>query len=276
MEQEQKIAIFQWQSIRKIIFNEELWFSVEDIIYILTDSEDPKQYMKKLRKRDEELWSNWGTICTLLEMPGKDWKKRNITASNTKWILRIIQSIHSPKVEPLKMRLAKVWYERIQEIWDPELSVQRAIATYEKKWYPKERIDIRARWIPVRKNLTKERDERWGNDSYSILTNEIYKAYSWMTNQEWLDFKWIKQWNLRDAMTPTELILTMLAEQSTTDITKARNAKWKEELWKASKDGGWVAYKARKELEQQTWIDPISDKNYLKEIKNKVDPNILC
>lgn len=193
MEQEQKIAIFQWQSIRKIIFNEELWFSVEDIIYILTDSEDPKQYMKKLRKRDEELWSNWGTICTLLEMPGKDWKKRNITASNTKWILRIIQSIHSPKVEPLKMRLAKVWYERIQEIWDPELSVQRAIATYEKKWYPKERIEIRARWIPVRKNLTKERDERWGNDSYSILTNEIYKAYSWMTNQEWLDFKWIKQ-----------------------------------------------------------------------------------
>lgn len=87
------------------------------------------------------------------------------------------------------MRLAKVWYERIQEIWDPELSVQRAIATYERKWYPKEWIEIRTRWIPVRKNLTKERDERWGNNSYAILTNEIYKAYSWMTNQEWLDFK---------------------------------------------------------------------------------------
>lgn len=269
MEKEQQIAIFEWQSIRKTFFNKEWRFSVEDIVYILTDSNDPKQYIKKLRKRDDELWFNWGTICTLLEMVGKDWRKRNITASNTEWILRIIQSIPSRKAEPLKMWLAKIWYERIQEIWDPELSVQRAIATYERKWYPKEWIEIRTRWIPVRKNLTKERDERWGNNSYAILTNEIYKAYSWMTNQEWLDFKWIKHWNLRDSMTPTELILTMLAEQSTTDITKARNAKWKKELSKASRDGGWVAYKARKELEQQSWIDPISNKNYLKEIKDK-------
>jgi len=140
------------------------------------------------------------------------------------------------------------------------------IETYEKKWYPKEWIDVRTRWIQVRKWLTDEWDERWWEKWYWILTNEVYKAYSWMTNLEWKKFKNMEKWNLRDRMTPTELILTMLAEQATTDITKARDSKWIPELKKASKDWGWVALKARQELIEQTWEDPINWKNYLKEV----------
>jgi len=140
--------------------------------------------------------------------------------------------------------------------------------TYEKKWYPKEWIDIRLRGIPVRKRLTNEWDERWGDKAYWILTNEVYKAYSGMTNEEWKNFKWLEKWNLRDAMTPTELILTMLAEQATTDITKARNADWLPELKKASKDWGGVAMKARLELKEQSGKDPISWENYLGKMKD--------
>lgn len=202
-----RIAIFEWNEVRKIINNDEWWFSIEDIIYVLTESLDPKQYIKKMRTRDLELKNNWGTICTPLEMIAKDWKKRKILSSNTEWILRIIQSIPSPRAEPFKMWLAKVWYERIKEIENPELAMNRMIETYEKKWY------------------------------------------------------------LRDWMTPTELILTMLAEQATTDITKIRNAKWMWKLKKASKDWWGVAFKARQELIEQTWKDPISKDHYLEEIK---------
>jgi hypothetical protein len=268
IQQSQKIAIFQWKEIRKTLHSDEWRFSVEDIIYILTDSTDPKQYIKKMRTRDSELWNNWGTICTLLEMTAKDGKKRKINSSNTEWVFRIIQSIPSPKAEPFKKRLAKVWYERIQEIEDPELSMKRMIDTYAKKWYPKDWIDIRVRGIPVRTWLTQERDKRWWDKSYGILTNEIYKAYAGMTNKEWKEHKNMNIWNLRDAMTPMELILTMLAEQATTDITQSRNADWKKQLKKASKDGGWVAFKARKELKDQTGKDPITGKNYLQDIKH--------
>jgi hypothetical protein len=259
-----RIAFFEWNEVKKIIHNDEWWFSIEDIIYVLTESLDPKQYIKKMRTRDLELKNNWGTICTPLEMIAKDWKKRKILSSNTEWILRIIQSIPSPRAEPFKMWLAKVWYERIKEIEDPELAMNRMIETYEKKWYTKEWIDIRTRWIPVRKWLTNEWDDRWWwGIWYWILTNEVYKAYSWMTNSERKESKGIKKWNLRDWMTPTELILTMLAEQATTDITKIRNAKWMWGLKKASKDWWWVAFKARQELTEQTWKDPITKKNYL-------------
>ncbi len=264
----QKIALFEWKEVRKAIHNNEWWFSIEDVIFILTDSTNPKQYIKKMRSRDKELKNNWGTICTPLEMIAKDGKRRKILSANTEWVLRIIQSIPSPRAEPFKKWLAKTGYERIQEIENPELAMNRMMETYEKKWYPQEWIDIRTRWIPVRKWLTKERDQRWWEMAYWILTNEVYKAYSWMTNEEWKSFKWMKKWNLRDGMTPTELILTMLAEQATTDISKLRNAEWLDELSKASKDGGGVAMKARQELtEQSWWIDPISNQNYLKSIK---------
>lgn len=265
----QQIALFEGKEVRKVIHNNEWRFSIEDVVEILAESSDPKQYIKKMRSRDDELGSNWGTICTPLEMLAKDGKKRNITASNTEGVLRIIQSIPSKRAEPFKKWLAKVGYERIQEIGDPELGMQRMIETYEKKWYPKEWIDIRTRGIPVRKWLTNERDQRWWNESYAVLTNEIYRAYSGMTNKQWMKHKKMKSWNLRDAMTPTELILTMLAEQATTDITKSRDAQGEKDLTKASKDGGWVAFKARKELQEQTGKDPITDKNYLAEIKGE-------
>ena len=184
-------------------------------------------------------------------------------------MLRIVQSIPSPRAEPFKRWLAKVWYERIQEIDDPELAMTRMIETYEKKWYPKEWIDLRVRWVPVRKGLTNEWDQRWGEKAYGILTNEVYKAYSGMINKEWQEYKGVEKWNLRDGMTPMELILTMLAEQAITDITKSRNADGLNELKKASKDGGGVAFKARQELIEQTGNDPISGKNYLEEVKKQ-------
>ncbi len=263
-----QIALFEWKEVRKIIHNNEWRFVIIDVVELLTESKNPTDYIKKVRSRDLELAKGWGQIVTPLKINTSGWVQK-INCANTEWIFRIIQSIPSPKAEPFKKRLAKVGYERIQEIGDPELSMQRMIETYEKKWYPKEWIDIRTRGIPVRKWLTNERDNRWWDKSYGILTNEIYKAYSGMTSKEWMEYKKMKSWNLRDGMTPTELILTMLAEQATTDITKSRDAKGKQNLIKASKDGGGVAFKARKELEDQTGEDPITGQNYLKNIKSE-------
>lgn len=266
-----QIALFEWKEVRKVLHNNERWFVIVDIVEILTDSKNPSWYIKDMRRRDFDLSKGWGQIATPLSIETAWWLQK-INCANTEGILRIIQSIPSPKAEPFKKWLAKVGYERIQEIENPELTMTRMIETYEKKWYPKERIDIRTRWIPVRKQLTNERDQRWWEENYAILTNEIYKAYSWMTAKERMNLKKIKRGNLRDGMNPTELILTMLAEQATTDITKSRNAKWVQKLKKASKDWWWVAFKARKELMQQTGKDPISNKNYLKSLKEN---NIL-
>ncbi len=263
-----KLAIFEWKEVRKVLHNNEWFFVILDIVEVLTDSKDPSGYIKDMRRRDEEISKGWGQIATPLAVE-TSWGKQKLNCANTEWILRIIQSIPSPKAEPFKRWLAQVWYERIQEIEDPELSMKRMIDTYEKKWYPKDWIDIRLRGIPVRKWLTNEWDERWWDKAYGILTNEVYKAYSGMTNEEWKKFKWLKKWNLRDTMTPTELILTMLAEQATTDITKARDTSWIPELKKASKDWWWVAFKARQELKAQTWSDPINEKNYLWEVKER-------
>jgi len=263
-----KIALFEWKEVRKVIHNHEWWFVIVDVIEILTDSKDPSGYIKDMRRRDEEISKGWGQIATPLAIK-TSWGKQKLNCANTEWILRIIQSIPSPKAEPFKRWLAQVWYERIREIENPELSMTRMIETYEKKWYPKDWIDIRTRSIPVRKWLTNEWDQRWWEKAYWILTNEVYKAYSGMNNEEWKKFKWLEKWNLRDTMTPTEIILTMLVEQAATDITKVRNADWLLELKKASKDWGWVAMKARQELIEQTWNDPITKNNYLGEVKEK-------
>lgn len=263
---ENSIALFEWQEVRKIRHDDQWWFVVIDVVAIVSNSKDPQWYLKDMRRRDKELSKGWGQIATPLEIMTNGGKQK-INCANTQWILRIIQSIPSARAEPFKLWLAQVWYERIQEIDDPELSMQRMIQTYEKKWYPKDWIDIRTRWIPVRKWLTAERDQRWWDHAYGLLTNEIYQAYSWMTNQEWMNLKSVDTGNLRDAMTPTELILTMLAEQAATDITKSRNANGLSALKKASKDGWSVALKARKELIQQTGQDPITDRNYLSEHK---------
>ena len=263
-----KIALFEWKEIRKTIYNDEWWFSVVDVVSILSESlaKDHSTYWRTLKRRLKKEGSEVVTNCHKLKLESSDGKKYATDCANTEWILRIIQSIPSPKAEPFKQWLAKVWYERIKEIEDPEISMNRMMETYEKKWYPKEWIDVRTRWIQVRKWLTDEWDERWWDKWYWILTNEVYKAYSWMTNAEWKKFKNMEKWNLRDWMTPTELILTMLAEQATTDITKVRDSKWIPELKKAGKDWGWVALKARQELIEQTWDDPINWKNYLKDV----------
>lgn len=179
----QKIALFEWKEVRKVINNNEWWFVIVDVVEVLTDSINPVDYIKKFRARDEELSKGWGQIVTPLAVE-TTWGKQKLNCANTEWILRIIQSIPSPKAEPFKRWLAQVWYERIQEIEDPELSMKRMFDTYEKKWYPKDWIDIRLRWIPVRKWLTNEWDERWWEKAYWILTNEVYKAYSGMTNEE--------------------------------------------------------------------------------------------
>ena len=261
-----QIALFEWKEVRKIIHNNEWRFVVVDVVEIMTDSKNPSWYIKDMRRRDEELSKRWGQIATPLAVQTWWWQQK-LNCANTEWMLRIIQSIPSPRAEPFKKRLAKVGYERIQEIEDPELSMKRMIETYEKKWYPKEWVDIRTRGIPVRKWLTNERDKRGWDESYGVLTNDIYQAYAWMTNKQWMEYKKMNKWNLRDGMTPTELILTMLAEQATTDITKYRNAEWLHQLLKAGKDWWWVAMKARQELIEQTWSDPISPRNFLENIK---------
>jgi len=267
----QKIALFEWKEVRKTIYNNEWWFSIIDIVDLLDVSwREARKYWSDLKnKLVDEWYIEVSEKIGQLKLKAPDGKMRLTDCANTETMLRIIQSIPSPKAEPFKRWLAKVGYERIQEIENPELAMMRMTEIYEKKWYPKEWVDVRIRGISVRKDLTDEWDERWWELAYGILTNEVYKAYSGMTNEEWKKFKWMEKWNLRDGMTPTELILTMLAEQATKDITKSRRAEWLPELKKASKDGGWVAFKARKELKAQTWADPISKQNYLKEIKEE-------
>ncbi|MBS9784022.1 Bro-N domain-containing protein [Candidatus Gracilibacteria bacterium] len=269
---ETKLAIFQEKEIRKTYHNDEWWFSVEDIVSVLTESKDPKQYMKRLKSRDEELKNNWGTICTLLEMIAKDGKKRKILCSNTKGAFRIIQSIPSKKAEPFKQWLAQVGYERVQEIEDPELAMERMKSLYEQKGYSKEWIDKRLRGIAVRKDLTDEWDARGiENKQYGILTAEISKATFGMTPSEYKDYKGLtkKSQNLRDHMTDLEIIFTMLGEASTTEIMKNKDSQGFYEVKDASKEGGEIAGNARKKLEEKTKKKVISKENYLTQTKSR-------
>jgi len=261
------ISLFGWSEIRKKWHEGEWWFVMVDVVGVLSWSKNPKGYLKDLRRRDKALLEGWGQIATLLSIQTTWWKQK-MSCANSEWILRVIQSIPSPRAEPFKLWLAKIWWERIDEINDPELSMKRMIDTYQKKGYPKEWIDVRTRGISVRKDLTDERKLRWGRRSYGVLTNEIYQAYAGMKNKERKELKWIQEWNLRDGMTPIELILTMLAEQATKDITSARDAEWLPELKEASKNGWGVALSARNELIKQTWQDPIGDNNYIDEISS--------
>lgn len=267
MQTEQSIALFEQKEVRKVRYNDQWYFSLDDIVLILAQTTDVRQYIKKMKKRDEILNVNWGTICTPLALVAKDGKIRKILCSNTAWILRIIQSIPSPKAEPFKQRLAQVWYERIQEINDPELAQERMKKFYEAKGYSKERIDKRLRGISVRQTLTDERKERWiqkGNE-YSILTAEISKATFGMTPGEYLKHKWLDHQNLRDHMTDLELIFTMLGEASTTAITQNKNAVWFDECAIASREGGKIAGDARKNLEMKSGKSVVSSENYLVE-----------
>ncbi|MBP5424309.1 MAG: Bro-N domain-containing protein [Paludibacteraceae bacterium] len=263
------IKLFQDKKIRsKWNEEEEQWyFSVYDVVEALTDSNDPKQYIKRMRSRDEILNFNWGTICTPLEMIALDGKLRKVQAANVKGLLRIIQSIPSPKAEPFKQWLAQVGYERLQEIENPELAQERMKELYEKKGYPKDWIDKRLRGIAIRQNLTDEWKKRGITEErdYAILTAEISKATFGMTPSEYKEFKGLtkKNQNLRDHMDDLELIFTMLGERVTTEISEKEEPDTFEKSKIIARRGGNVAGVARRETEKELGRKVSTPKNYL-------------
>jgi hypothetical protein len=237
-----KIAVFKNREIRRTLNNNEWWFSVVDVAGALTDSIDPGAYWRKLKERLKEEGSEVVTICHGLKLPAPDGKLRETDCANTEGIFRIIQSIPSPKAEPFKRWLAKVGYERVQEIENPELAIKRTRATYRIKGYSDEWIEKRIRGIEVRKNLTDEWKKRGvkGEDEYSILTSEISKAAFGLTPEEYKKHKGLDKpnENLRDHMTDLELIFNMLGEAATTEIAQKRDVVGFEPNKKAANDGG--------------------------------------
>ena len=262
------IKLFESKKIRsKWNEQEEKWyFSVVDVVEALTESKDVKQYVKKLRIRDPQLNLNWGTICTPVEMIAADGKKRKVQAANVEGLLRIIQSIPSPKAEPFKRWLAKVGYERLEEIQNPELAQKRIMEIYKAKGYSDDWIEKRVRGIAVRDELTNEWKKRGVKEQleYAILTAEISKLTFGMTPSEYKEFKSLidPKDNLRDHMNDLELIFTMLGEASTTEIAKNKNAQGFIENKEAAKQGGEVAGNARIELEKKSGKEVSSKANY--------------
>jgi len=268
------IKLFESKQIRSVWneFDQKWYFSVQDVVQLLTDTTDVKDYIKKMKKRDLELNSNWGTICPLVEMIAADGKKRKVQAAHAQGLLRIIQSIPSPRAEPFKLWLAKVGSERLEEIENPELAAQRTRELYKAKGYPDDWIEKRMRSIAIREELTEEWKNRGVKEQveYAILTAEISKATFGLTPSEYKKVKGLKSQNLRDHMTDLELIFSMLGEASTTEIVKTKNPKGFIENKKAARQGGNVAGNARKELEQRTGKKVVTKENYLPESsKNK-------
>ena len=253
MSKKESIKLFEEKKVRTVWDNEqEMWyFSISDIVAVLTDSKDPKQYIKKMKSRDTELKVNWGTICTLVPMTSEDGKRHKEMAASTEGVFRIIQSIPSPKAEPFKQWLALVGKERLDEMSDPELAFERAIDTYRKKGYSEKWIEQRLHAIDVRKQLTAEWD-RAGvkNQDYGILTNILTKTWSGKSVKEYKQFKGLKKENLRDNMTNVELALNQLAEVSATAIAQTKNPKGISETQSTVIEGGNIAGNARKELEK--------------------------
>jgi len=266
---ETALVVFEGKNFRKTWYNNEWYFSVVDVIFALTDSLDPKDYWYKLKKREKESSGiELSTICRQLKLKSSDGKKYETDCANVETMFRIIQSVPSPKAEPLKRWLAQVGYERIQEIEDPELAQDRAKEYYELKGYPKDWIDKRVRGIAIRQELTDEWKNRGIKEDkdFAILTNEISKATFDKTVEEYKKFKGLpnkKNTNLRDHMNDLELIFNMLGEKVTTEITKNKNAKKFPELKKAAKQGGQVAKNARKDTERKIGKPVMSNENYL-------------
>ena len=260
-----EIKIFEGNQIRSVWDNdkEEWYFSVVDVVGTLTDSKDPGAYWRKLKQRLKEEGSEVVTFCHGLKLKAADGKMRESDVADMQGIFRIIQSVPSPKAEPFKMWLAEVGKERLDEIVDPELTIERALETYLRKGYSREWINQRLQAIQVRKELTDSWQEHGVKEGleYAILTNEISKAWSGMTTREYKDFKGLKKQNLRDNMSTTELILNMLAETATKDIANASNPQGLEENKKVAKRGGNVAKVAKETLEQETGKPVITTKN---------------
>ncbi|MCK4808951.1 MAG: phage antirepressor protein [Candidatus Aenigmarchaeota archaeon] len=264
------LVVFKGRKIRRIWHDDEWWFVIVDIVMALTDSVNPRQYIKNMRNRDEELSKGWVQIehPLLINTAGG---KQKVSCANTESIFRIIQSIPSKKAEPFKRWLAKVGYERVQEIDNPELAQERMKRLYEQKGYSKEWIDKRLRGIAVRQELSECWRQRGVNEGieFGILTNDISRATFGKTVEEYKQFKGLKRHNLRDHMDDIELILTMLGEATTTRLTDNRDSQKFPELQKDARDGGDVGGSTRKDIESKLGQSVISDDNYL-EVPEKV------
>jgi len=261
---ENHIALFQRKEVRRTIHNNEWWFVVVDVVAVLTDAADPADYLNKIRRRDPELAKGYGQIVHPLSIQTAG-GPQNLNCANTEGLFRLIQSIPSPKAEPFKRWLARVGYERIQEIEDPELATKRTRALYKAKGYSDEWIERRMRSIAIRDELTDEWKKRGVREhvEYAILTAEISKAAFGLTPSEYAQLKGLKRQNLRDHMTDLELIFSMLGEAATTEIARNRDAQGFPQNKQVANEGGTVAGNARRELEKKSGRKVITSENYL-------------
>jgi len=263
--QNDKIQLFEDKRIRTAwdAEKEEWYFSIVDVVAVLTDSPNPQTYWRVLKKRLKDEGNETVTSCNALKMTAADGKRRLTDVADTEQLLRIIQSIPSPKAEPFKLWLAQVGRERIEETIDPELTIDRALETYLKKGYTREWINQRLQAIQVRKELTDEWDARGVQKGveYAILTDEISRAWSGMSTRQYKNLKGLKKENLRDNMTTLELVLNMLAEATTTQFSKDRKPTTFQENLAVAKAGGQVAGRTRKDIESQSNMPVISPKN---------------
>jgi len=271
-----KISLFNGKEIRKTLYKDEWWFSINDVIQVLTDSNDPAQYFRRLKERDQELnkLTDKGVVQIVpplmlqIETQGGSQKAY---CWNTEGVFRLIQSIPSPKAEPFKLWLAKVGYERVKEIEDPELATRRTRALYKAKGYSDAWIEKRIRGIAIREELTDEWSNRGANDyrDYEILTSEISKATFGVTPKEYKNLKCLKRENLRDHMDELELIFNMLGEKSTTEIHRTEDSKGLPKLKSDAKAGGDIAGGARKKLEERLGHSIVTNKNFIKTPENR-------
>jgi prophage antirepressor-like protein len=273
MDKETAIKLFEDKRVRVLWDDEqEKWFfSIIDVVGVLSESTNPRKYWSVLKTRLKAEGSQLATNCSRLKMKAEDGKMRMTDVADTEEVLRLIQSIPSPKAEPFKMWLAKVGNERIDETADPELAIERALETYLRKGYSKEWIDQRLKTIEVRKELTDEWNKRGVKKgvAYAILTDEITKAWTGLSTKEYKNLKGLKKENLRDNMSNLELVLNMLAEASTTEISKEKQPETFEENKKVARQGGLVANAAKNQLEETTGKKVVTGKNanIIKKIK---------
>jgi len=267
------LAVFEQKKIRKIWDEktEKWYFSVVDVVGVLTDSDDPRKYWNKLSQRLKEEGSELVTKCHQLKMRASDGKMRLTDTADTETIFRLIQSIPSPNAEPFKLWLAKVGYERVEETIDPELAINRALNTYLKKGYDSNWINQRLKSIEIRKELTEEWNKGGVKNlkEYAILTDDITFAWAGMTTKDYKKYKDLKKENLRDNMTNLELVLTMLSETATTEISKEQKPSQFVEHRQVAKKGGGIAGNARKQIEKETGKKVIQ-KRVVKKLEDKV------
>ena len=279
MDSKDALVVFEGTKIRRTWYEEQWYFSVVDTVRVLTDSSDAKDYWYRLKKREyESSGIELSTFCRQLKLPSSDGKNYKTDCANTESMFRIIQSIPSKKAEPFKRWLAKVGYERIQEIENPELAQDRVKDYYELKGYPADWIEKRLRGIAIRQDLTDEWKFRGIQEQkdFAILTNEISKATFGKTVGEYKKFKSLKRdnQNLRDHMTDWELILAMVGEKATTDITISKDSQGFNECKDSALEGGTIAKNTRKEIEQKTGKSIVSNENYLHLTEKKLNKQI--